>query len=96
MTYLPMSCIVLLSLSHRAQQGEVFAPHGCTYSNSAADCDFQKWIPPLNEEDFVPKPVQNLILNNINGTIPAEVKFYSYYVASVLFLSNLLNSGVVQ
>ena len=64
--------VLSFSLLHNIQG---FAPQGCLYKNGRALCDFQEWIPPVDINEFGPEPLYYFGLININGSIPAGVRF---------------------
>ena len=49
------------------------APTGCSYSNRQGTCDFNSWNPPLNDRDFGPSEIHSVLVENVDGTIPAQV-----------------------
>lgn len=69
-----MLFVLSFSLLHNIQG---FAPQGCLYKNRRALCDFQEWIPPVDINEFGPEPLYFFGLRNINGSIPAGVRFLS-------------------
>ena len=53
-----------------------YAPTGCDLSGGGhgiATCDFAAWSPPLDEADFGPGDVLQIIVENVDGTIPNQV-----------------------
>ena len=69
--------VLSFSLLHNIQG---FAPQGCLYKNRRALCDFQEWIPPVDINEFGPEPLYYFGLININGSIPAGVRFLLSYL----------------
>ena len=86
-----LSLIAYLPLfwNTRGQNNSSNAPQGGSYENRKAVCDFQHWMPPLLDKDFI-EPVHHLTLENINGTIPAGLsiclKFSSVFEGFSLFI----------
>ena len=89
-----LSITVLLASSYNIY-GQDVAPQGCSYANSRADCDFLEWVPPLLDEDFKPEPFYHFSLININGTIPAGVKFLFNFPILFYLLVLFLSAGLV-
>ena len=48
-------------------------------------CDFQTWVPPLQDEDFGQDNLNKLILSNIDGTLPAGVIIFIFTIQLTLF-----------
>ncbi|XP_060592017.1 immunoglobulin superfamily containing leucine-rich repeat protein-like [Ruditapes philippinarum] len=52
-----------------------YAPTGCDLTGGGtgkATCDFASWSPPLDEGDFGPGDVYQIIVENVDGTIPNQ------------------------
>lgn len=79
MNHLTLLLILLLSTKHNTQG---LVPQGCSYDSGRYTCDFQEWIPPLQDKDFIPGPLNFLKMTNVNGTFPTGV---SYWVLILIF-----------
>ena len=64
---------ISLTLIFEVQLISGAAPTGCSYSNRHGTCDFNSWNPPLNDNAFSPSEIHSLLVENVDGTIPAQV-----------------------